>query len=123
MLGGGMRQVGVLAAAGLYALDHNVERLADDHENARLLARGLADTPGIAIDIERVQSNIVKFDIAGTGMTAAEFCAALTELGVRVAGGGTTIRAVTSLEVTRPDIEYAIEAVRRVARRPAPAAV
>jgi threonine aldolase len=123
VLGGGMRQVGVLAAAGLYAVQHNVDRLAEDHAHARLLAEGLAEIPGIEIDLERVQSNMVIFSIARTGLTAEAFCASLGELGVRVAGGGTAIRAVTSLEVTRPDIEYAIEAVRRVARRPVPAAV
>ena len=62
-LGGGMRQVGVLAAAGLYALDHMVDRLAEDHANARTLAEGLAELPGVRCDLSRVQTNLVYFDL------------------------------------------------------------
>ena len=71
--GGAMRQAGIIAAAGIYALDHHVDRLAEDHERARALARGLAELPGIAVDADRVETNIVIFDVRGTGLTAEEF--------------------------------------------------
>lgn len=121
LLGGGMRQAGILAAAGLYALEHNVERLAEDHANARLLAEGLAQFPGITIDPEGVQTNIVFFDIGGISLSPAEFLGRLAERGVRIAGGGTRLRAVTSSEVNRGDIEYALETIRTVLGVPAPA--
>jgi threonine aldolase len=115
LLGGGMRQVGVLAAAGLVALEENVERLADDHANARRLAEGLAAIPGIEIDPARVQSNMVYFDIALSDVPAEDFAARLEHRGVRLAGGGTGIRAVTSYEVCRDDIEYALTVIAQVA--------
>ena len=122
LLGGGMRQVGVIAAAGLVALEQNVERLAEDHANARLLAEGLANIPGIAVDPERVQSNMVVFDIAGVQIDTLRFVAGLDSLGVRVAGvGGTSIRAVTSYEVSRADVEYALASVFEVVRESVPA--
>src|SRR5581483_8269248 len=87
-LGGGMRQAGVLAAAGLIALEQMPARLHEDHANARLLAQALADTPGIFVDVARVQTNIVIFDIAGTGLSTADFSARLTERGVLINGVG-----------------------------------
>jgi threonine aldolase len=123
VLGGGMRQVGILAAAGLYALEHNVDRLAEDHRNARALAEGLAAIPGVELDLQSVQSNIVNFRVDGTGISPKEFCAALSVLGVRVDAVGKAIRAVTSMEVTRSDIDFAIDSARQVAGRPIPAAV
>lgn len=115
MLGGGMRQVGVLAAPGLLALEQNRERLAEDNANARHLAEGLAAIRGIALDPSRVQSNIVYFDIAGLGMDPAAFLDALAGRGVLLAGEGTVLRAVTSYEVDRQGIEDALEAIRQVA--------
>jgi threonine aldolase len=115
MFGGAMRQAGILAAAGIYALQHHVERLAEDHANARLLAEGLAETPGIGLDPAEVETNIVFFDVQNTGMTAAAFTEALLAEGVRMgAVGRYRVRAVTHLDVTRQDIERAIQAVRRV---------
>ncbi|MGH2442030.1 MAG: beta-eliminating lyase-related protein, partial [Chloroflexota bacterium] len=114
VLGGGMRQAGILAAAGIYALEHNVARLADDHANARTLAEGLANLPGIETDPAAVQSNIVFFDIAGAGLPSHAFLQRLTSLGVRLAGSGNSVRAVTSSEVTAQDIDYALVAIRRV---------
>src|SRR3546814_15917120 len=73
-----------LAAAGVYALKHNIERLAEDHANARLFAESLRNLPGIAADPEEVETNIVFFDIAGTGMTADPFCAAMKAKGVEI---------------------------------------
>ena len=111
-LGGGMRQAGVLAAAGLIALEEMPARLSEDHANARLLAHGVAQLPGISIDPSKVVTNIVIFDIAATGLAPDEFVAAAKTRGVLIAGvGGTRIRAVTHLDVSRADCEYAIEAI------------
>lgn len=115
MLGGGMRQVGVLAAPGLVALERNRDRLAEDNANARYLAEGLADIRGINVQPSQVHSNIVYFDIAGVGAAPEEFLAALQERGVLLAGEGTVLRAVTSYEVDRRGIEDALEAIRQVA--------
>jgi threonine aldolase len=112
--GGAMRQAGIIAAAGIYALEHNVERLAEDHANARLLADSLQNLPGLSVDPEDVETNIVFFDIAGSGLTAEAFCTALQEKGVDLGGAGTRIRAVTHLDVARDDIEAAAAAIREV---------
>ena len=115
LFGGAMRQAGIIAAAGLYALDHNVERLVEDHGNARILARGLAEIHGITLDVAHVETNIVFFDVAGTGLTAGEVAARLLTRGVRVgAMGKTLIRAVTHLDVSRADVERAIEIIQAV---------
>lgn len=109
LFGGAMRQAGIIAAAGLYALDHNVDRLAEDHANAKILARGLAQIPGIRIDVEHVESNLVFFDVTGLGMTAPEVVKRLADAGVRMgAASKTRIRAVTHLDVSRADIERAV---------------
>jgi threonine aldolase len=100
-LGGGMRQAGVLAAAGLIALEKGPLRLAEDHANAKLLAQGLAAIPGLRIDPSRVESNIVIFDISGTGMNSADLAARLRERGV-LANGLTpeSMRMVTHRDVS-----------------------
>ena len=108
MLGGGMRQAGVIAAAGLVALQETPKRLPEDHENASRLAVGLAELPGIKIDPERVVTNIVIIDVAETGKTADGICAELRERGVLAIGFGTSIRMVTHYDVARPDIETAL---------------
>jgi len=113
MLGGGMRQVGVLAAAGLVALEKMTARLAEDHANAQVLARGLAEMGGIKIDPERVQTNIVVFDITGAGRTTAEFSAKLRHRGVLANGiNPRKMRMVTHKDVSRHDTETALEAIR-----------
>jgi len=102
MAGGAMRQAGILAAAGSYALAHNVERLADDHANARLLAEGLAQTANVEIDLATVQTNIVVFSLAERAGVpdAAAFVATCRERGVLLnAFGPRTVRAVTHLDV------------------------
>jgi threonine aldolase len=115
--GGSMRQSGIIAAACDYALDHHVDRLADDHANARRLAEGLAGLPGIAIDAAEVETNLVYFDVAGTGRTAAAFTEALLAKGVRMTEmGATRVRAVTHLDVDAPMIERAIAAVTELVR-------
>lgn len=111
MWGGAMRQSGVVAAAGLYALDHNVERLAEDHENARVLAEGLAEIEGVTIDPSTVQSNIVVFEVADATKTGEE----LRSAGVQVTRLDLTrLRAVTHLDVDRAGIERALEIMRNV---------
>ena len=113
--GGAMRQSGILAAAALHALDHHVERLADDHANARLLALSLAEMPGIAIDPATVETNLVFFDVAGTRLPAARLVAELAARGVQMgAFGESTIRAVTHLDVSRDDILRAVDTLRAV---------
>lgn len=112
--GGAMRQAGIIAAAGIYALEHNIDRLAEDHANARLLAELLRNLPGIRVDVETVETNMVFFDIAGTGMSADPFCEAMKTKGVDLSGAGTSIRAVTHHDVTREDIEAAAVAIREV---------
>ena len=108
LLGGSMRQTGILAAAGLYALEHNVARLAEDHANARRLAEGLAEIPGVQIDVSRVQSNLVFFSINGWPDAGAR----LEAQGVRI-GDGNRLRAVTHLDVSSDDVERVLEAARR----------
>jgi threonine aldolase len=113
-IGGAMRQAGIIAAACLYALDHHVERLAADHANARLLAEGLAEIPGVALDPASVETNIVWFEIRGR-MSADAVAGALKEQEILIGGyGQTRMRAVTHLDVTRADIETALATLRRV---------
>jgi threonine aldolase len=114
-LGGGMRQVGVLAAAGLIALEDHPAKLATDHTNARSLAQSLAEIPGIAIDPKSVESNIVVFDISGTGQKGAEISARLKSEGVLInAINERQMRAVTHYDVTRENCSQAIAALRRI---------
>jgi threonine aldolase len=111
MIGGALRQAGIVAAAGLYALDHNVERLAEDHENARALAEGLAELPGASIDPSQVETNIVIFEVDDAPKRWTE----LAEAGVEVSAfGPQRLRAVTHLDVDRAGIDRALEAFRRV---------
>jgi threonine aldolase len=116
MLGGGMRQVGVLAAAALVALEEGPKRLHIDHENARFLAQGLARIPGIRIQPEKVQTNIVILDVGATGRSAAAFLKQLSER--KVLGGAVDarrVRLVTHLDVDRADIESALRVIAEVA--------
>lgn len=115
--GGAMRQAGIVAAAGVYALRHHVNRLAQDHERARSLARGLAEIPGIALDLSRVETNIVIFDVAGTGLTGDQFGDRALAEGVRFSVlGPTLVRAVTHLDLPPDGIERALRAARSAAR-------
>jgi threonine aldolase len=114
-LGGAMRQSGILAAAGLYALDHNVERLAEDHDNARYLAGRIRGLPGLRLDPDQIDSNLIFFDCSGTGLNAKELCIAVGAHGVRFgAMGPMRVRAVTHLDVSRADVEKAADALEQV---------
>jgi threonine aldolase len=112
--GGAMRQAGIIAAAGVYALRHHVDRLAEDHERARQLAQGLAALPGMTLDPERVETNIVVFDVSRTRLSGAAFDARTqASHGVRFSVlGPTTVRAVTHLDIPPGGIERALEAAR-----------
>lgn len=115
-MGGALRQSGVLAAAGLYALDHHVDRLAEDHSNAKTLGARVADVAGIRLDPPRIDTNIVFFDTSGTGLPAADFCERLLAKGVRMgAMGPSRIRAVTHHDVSADGIAKAVKAVAEVA--------
>jgi threonine aldolase len=112
--GGGMRQVGILAAAGLIALEESPKRLHIDHENAKKLAEGVADLRGVSIDAERVRTNIVIFDISQTGQTSAGICARLKEQEIYAIPFGKAIRMVTHCDVSRDDIEKTIESLAKI---------
>lgn len=113
LLGGGMRQAGVLAAAGIVALTETPSRLQEDHDNARRLAQGLAQLPRIRIDPETVVTNIVIFDVSETGLAANEICSRLQERDVLASGFGSSIRMVTHYDVSRADIDTALYALKK----------
>jgi threonine aldolase len=109
ILGGGMRQAGVLAAAGIVALDEMVERLADDHANARKLAEGIAEMPGISIDPNQIHTNIVYFGVDRKDMTVEELVKRLGDNGARMLSVGPgRIRAVTHYHISSDDIDYVL---------------
>jgi threonine aldolase len=115
LLGGGMRQVGIIAAAGLYALSHNVERLAEDHERARRIAESLSEIDGIRIDLDTVQTNIIVIDVARSGLSVDESVLLLEQQGVLVVPfGRTTVRAVTHLDIDDDDVEKSVSAFGKV---------
>jgi threonine aldolase len=115
ILGGGMRQVGVLAAAGLIALEESPKILVEDHANAKRLAEGLAELRGVSIDPERVQTNIVIFDIAATGMTTAQLSSELKSRGVLANGvNAREMRMVTHYDVNREQIGRVVQIVREI---------
>lgn len=112
--GGGMRQVGILAAAGLIALEESPQRLHVDHENAKRLATGVANLRGVAIDAERVQTNIVIFDVSATGKTSAEICDTLKKDNIFAIPFGARVRMVTHCDVAREDIEKTLAALKKI---------
>lgn len=115
LLGGGMRQAGILAAAGLYALEHNIERLAEDHANARALAEGLAALPGISIDAAAVETNMVYFNLLDERWSGAAFSGALKRAGILAnATGPRTMRMVTHLDVTAAMVPVVLEQVAAI---------
>jgi threonine aldolase len=115
MFGGGMRQAGVIAAAGLIALEKSPARMHIDHENAKLLAEGVAEIPGLRIDPKKVRSNIVIFDCSKTGKTAVELCDALYERGVWAQDTALhSVRMVTHCDVDRAGCERALSVLKEV---------
>lgn len=116
ILGGGWRQAGILAAAGLYALEHNVERLAEDHANAQRFAELTAGIPGVRHVFPTTPTNIVFLDVAESGRTAEEVNARLMERGAALSVfGATTLRAVTHLDVSRREVEEAARSLAEAA--------
>jgi threonine aldolase len=115
MYGGAMRQAGILAAAGLYALDHNVKRLSTDHDNAKRFARAIHTIPQVRVNPDEVDTNIVFFEVTDGRLSPADLVAALKREGVLLnAVGGTQFRAVTHLDVTAKDIDTAAEVLRHI---------
>ena len=118
MVGGGMRQAGILAAAGIVALEEMVDRLAEDHANARVLAEGIHGLPGATVDLSAVQTNIVVIEIDRPDMTAAQFLSRMAEQGVKLtAFGGKKVRAVTHYGIERGDVERAVEVAQKLLAR------
>jgi threonine aldolase len=116
MFGGAMRQVGILAAAAIYALDHQLERIPEDHANTRLLAEQLSECPHVDLDLTTVQTNILVFHLKSGAPDAATFLAKAKERGVlAVAFGPRTVRVVTHLDVTSEQCEQAASILAAVA--------
>lgn len=115
MFGGALRQSGIVAAAALYAMEHNITRLQQDHDNAKRLATGLHAIPGVSVDVAAVESNLVFFHIDATLGTAVQFAVALREQGILIGPmGGQRVRAVTHLDVADAAIDTVLSAVRNV---------
>jgi threonine aldolase len=114
-LGGAMRQSGICAAACLYALDHHIDRLADDHANARALARGLAQIPGISVN--QPETNLIFFDPTGTGVTTPQMISELRGRGILTGALDHRIRACTHLDVTAAMIDETVSAIRAIASK------
>jgi threonine aldolase len=114
LFGGAMRQAGIVAAAGVYALEHNIDRLAEDHERARRLAEGL-EAAGVPVNLEQVETNFVQVDVAPLGLSPKEALARLWEhgVGLSMTAHPTRLRAVTHLDVDDEDIEGAVELIPR----------
>ena len=114
--GGGMRQAGILAAAGIIALEESPKRLHIDHENAKRLAEGAANLKGVSIDAEKVQTNIVIFDVSETGKTSTEIIEKLKKDNIFAIPFGKAIRMVTHCDVSREDIEKTLQALEKIIR-------
>jgi threonine aldolase len=118
VFGGGMRQAGVIAAAALYALEHHVARLADDHENARTLALAIEQTPGLRLESGPVETNLVWAEVSAPLGTAQDVAARLRADGVLVSAlGPNVVRACTHLDVSAEQVDYAADRIRALARR------
>jgi threonine aldolase len=118
MLGGGMRQAGIIAAPGIVALERMVDRLKDDHANAKMLAHGLANIRGISLKVSQVETNIIIYDVSGLGVNAERWVKGLQEFGVRAgAQEGGRVRMVTHRGIEREDIEYTLEVAEKLANQ------
>ncbi|KAB8331590.1 low specificity L-threonine aldolase [Scytonema tolypothrichoides VB-61278] len=116
IFGGAMRQAGIIAAGCLYALDHHVERLQEDHDNATYLARRLSEIEGITVQDTKPDTNIVFFDVSQLGIDKGMFLTLLQQYGVKMGAVGQSIRAVTHLDVSRADINFAVDTVSKVTK-------
>lgn len=118
-IGGAMRQAGIIAAAGLYALEHQVERMAEDHTNAKRLANGIVGAPGIAIDPDGVETNMVRFDVAQLNVSSRQFGEQLlAEYGIRVSTPGPTlVRLIPHLGISEADVDDAASAIQKLAEK------
>lgn len=114
--GGGMRQVGILAAAGIIAIEETPKTLHIDHENAKLLAEGVANIKGISIDAEKVRTNIIIFDVSKTGKTSAEICDKLKENNILAIPFGKAIRMVTHYDVSQNDVEKTLQTLEQIVK-------
>lgn len=115
MVGGGMRQAGIIAAAGIVGLESMIDRLAEDHDNARALAEGLANLPGLTVDLEPIQTNIVMLQVET--MSGEEFDRRLAAEGIRVSRlGPSLVRMVTHYGITRPDVQQTVRVAAKVLR-------
>jgi len=115
ILGGGMRQAGVIAAAGIVALEQMVDRLAEDHANACRLAAGIAEIPGLSIDLTRAQTNIIYFDLDSDRLAAGEFLSRMEQKGIKLLPtGGSSFRMVTHHEIRSENIDTALAALGSV---------
>lgn len=115
VVGGGMRQAGIIAAAGLVALTEMVDRLADDHRNAQKLAQNIAEIPGLRIDVDQVTTDILYFDVVSERITADELVKQLDACGVRMlTTGPSRIRAVTHYGIEQTDIDRALQCLKRI---------
>ncbi|MEH1963157.1 MAG: threonine aldolase family protein [Nostoc sp.] len=116
IFGGAMRQAGIVAAGCLYALDHHVERLQEDHDNATYLAQRLSEIEGIAVRDPKPETNIVFFDVSRLGLDNAMFLTLLKQYGVKMGAVGHSIRAVTHLDVSRADLDFALGAISKIGK-------
>lgn len=116
-VGGAMRQAGIIAASGIIAIEKMIDRLKDDHRNARILAEGLAEMDGISLDLETVQTNIVMFDVSGLGVDSNQFVSALNERGIKSkTRGRTAVRMLTLRGVEEEDVHYALNVIEDVVK-------
>ena len=115
LFGGGMRQAGVIAAAALYAVENQFDRLKEDHRNAQILAQAINDTPGLQLECAQVETNLVWFEINPDLGTSKDFAARLKEKGILVSAMGShTLRACTHLDVSTAQCEQAAECFKKV---------
>jgi threonine aldolase len=115
ILGGGMRQCGIIAAAGITALEQMTERLTEDHANARQLAEGITEIPGLSLDLEQVQTNIIYFDLTSKKVTAEVLVKQLVNQGIKILNlGPNRLRAVTHYGITSKDIDTTLTALRKI---------
>jgi threonine aldolase len=115
MLGGGMRQAGILAAAGIVAIEKMSKRLKEDHDNAILLAKGLNSLEGVSVDVDRVQTNLIMVDFGGTGLNGMQVAERLKQNGVLINGSSSpVVRFAVHYYITRDDVKRTVEAVDRI---------